>query len=142
MRSTRSFSRARTSENERGFALLAAIALAVLYFAMIQLMLIDSARELAEARRFKARVVAAALAENGAELAAYGITTPGSMMETPSAENWQGKISGKLMKAGGGDFVIEGKGSAAGITRAEASVQLVGRVENEEISIYYAAHKP
>ena len=56
LRSIRSSSRARTSE--RGFALIAAIALSVLYFALMELMLIDSSRELAEARRFRARIVA------------------------------------------------------------------------------------
>lgn len=140
MRSTRSCSRARTSE--RGFALIAAIALAVLYFAMIELMLIDSARELSEARRFRARIVATALAENGAELVAHQMATPGTLMENASAEDWQGKIEGSLMKASAGDFEIEGKGVVAGITKAAATVSLKGRIEGTHVTIYYSTHTP
>ena len=44
--------------------------LAVLYFALMNLLLVDSSRELAEARRFRARIIAAVLAENAVELAA------------------------------------------------------------------------
>lgn len=122
--------------------IIAAIALAVLFFAMIQLILIDASRELAEARRFKARVVASALAENGAELAAYGITTDGSLYSTPSAESWQGKISGSLMKSDHGEFVIEGQGTSAGLMPTSASVKLIGEVEGERVKIYYATHRP
>lgn len=139
MRSIRSSSRARTSE--RGFALIAAIALAILYFALIELMLIDSARELAEARRFRARIAAATLAESGAELAARNMTAAGMAMENVSAENWQGAIEGSLMKAGN-DFEIQGKGSVSGITKAQATVSLKGKINGNHVTIYYASHTP
>lgn len=141
MRSTRSSSRGRISD-QRGFAVIAAIALAVLFFAMIQLILIDASRELAEARRFRSRVLASVLAENGAELAAYGITEDGSMYATPSAENSFGKISGTLMKSEHGEFVIEGKGTTGGLAPASAWVKIIGEVEGQRIRIYYATHKP
>jgi hypothetical protein len=63
LRSTRSSSRARTAE--RGFVLGMAMVIAVLYFLLMELLLIDSSRALGEAQRFRSRVVAAALAENG-----------------------------------------------------------------------------
>jgi hypothetical protein len=66
--SIKSCNRARTSE--RGIALAIALIVAVLYFGLIELMLYDASRELAEARRFRARIIAVTLAENGAELAA------------------------------------------------------------------------
>src|SRR5215213_2449819 len=71
LRSIRSSSRARTSE--RGFALIAALTLALLYFALMELILIDSSRSLAEAQRFRARIMAAAVAEDAAELAALNM---------------------------------------------------------------------
>lgn len=84
----RSSFRARTT-NERGYVLISAIALAVLYFGLMELMMIDSSRALREAQRFRARVVASALAENAAELAAANmITQPGS---TTTAQDDQGK---------------------------------------------------
>jgi hypothetical protein len=139
-RSIRFSSRARTTE--RGFALIAAIVLAVLYFALIQLLLVDSARELAEARRFKARIVAATLAENGAELAALQITAPGQVWASPTAEDWQGKISGDLKKASGGDFTIEGKGTSSGLNPTSAGVTVIGKVEGTRVKIYYTTHVP
>src|SRR5690242_15726317 len=68
LRSIRSSSRGRTSE--RGFVLAAAIFLAVLYFMLIELLLMDGSRALQEAQRFRSRIVALTLAESAAELAA------------------------------------------------------------------------
>ena len=58
---------------KRGVRAALALIIAVLYFRLIELMLFDAARQLAEARRFRARIVALTLAENGAELAAANI---------------------------------------------------------------------
>jgi hypothetical protein len=46
LRSIRSSSRARTTEGQKGFALILAIGIAVVFFLLVELMLIDSAREL------------------------------------------------------------------------------------------------
>ena len=73
MRSTRSSFRGRTAE--RGYVLIAAIALAVLYFALMELLLIDSSRALREAQRFRAKVIAATLAESAAELSTASMVT-------------------------------------------------------------------
>jgi len=62
LRSIRFFSRGRTTE-QRGYVLISAIALAILYFGLMELMLIDSARALRESQRFRARVMAATLAD-------------------------------------------------------------------------------
>ncbi|HET7435605.1 MAG TPA: hypothetical protein VFN10_12930, partial [Thermoanaerobaculia bacterium] len=86
---TRSCSRARTTE--RGFALIAAIVLAVLYFGLIELLLLDSARELREAQRFRARIVALTNAENGAERAAADIANASPL---PVLEDEQGTVGG------------------------------------------------
>lgn len=140
MRSIRFFSRARTS-SQRGFALIAAIVLAVLYFALIELLLIDASRELREARRFRARIVAATLAENGAELAALGMVT----MRSPdpvSAEDWQGTISGEINRSGPA-FDLIGRAETKGLERSVATVQVFGRiVDDDEIRIQYTMHTP
>ena len=139
MRSIRSCSRAYTN-SERGFALIAAIVLAVLYVALIELLLLDSARELSEARRFRARVVAATLAENGAELAAA------ALVSNPSADvnttDEQGSISGMMRKTDETHFRITGDGTTSGLIRTSAHVDLQGRIEGTSIKIEYAVHTP
>lgn len=136
MRSTPSSSRARPS-SERGFALVSALVLAVLYFGLIALLLLDSQRELEEARRFRARTVAETLAENAAELAALQIVTKDST--TVNASDWQGTMTGKMNK-GASDFTIEGVGVTVGVTEARAKVVINGRVVDKEVRIQYTQH--
>ncbi|MGZ5440955.1 MAG: hypothetical protein ACXW5U_11905 [Thermoanaerobaculia bacterium] len=137
MRSTRSSSRARRND-ERGYALITALVLAVLYFGLIELLLLDSARELAEARRFRARITAETLAENAAELAALQIvtreTTPQFTIETEA-----GTISGRMTKTAN-EFEIHGEGVTGGITQSTARVVLRGRVVGKDVRIQYSIH--
>jgi hypothetical protein len=141
LRSTRSCNRARTSE--RGYALAMAIILAVLYFGLIELLMMDSSRELAEARRFRSRIVAQALAENAAELAALHIMTQAQNHPLPLTD-WQGTISGRVVTGGGapGAFVIEGFGDTAGLDRSHAEVKVVGAIVGGRLRIDYTTHKP
>jgi hypothetical protein len=141
LRSTRSCNRARTSE--RGYALAMAIILAVLYFGMIELLMIDSSRELGEARRFRSRIVAQALAENAAELAALHITTQ-AQNTPPALTDAQGTMVGKVVTGGGapGSFVIEGYGDTAGLDRSHAEVKVVGAIQGGRLRIDYTTHKP
>lgn len=139
MQSTRSCSRARTN-SERGFALMAATAVAVLYFGLMTLLLLDSSRELAEARRFKAKVVAATLAENGAELAALQIADPARASYDATAEDWQGSISGRMSKDAGGQFEIEAEGKSAGLGPVTAHVRVLGRIVGNDVRIQYTMH--
>jgi hypothetical protein len=136
LRSIRSSSRARTTEG--GFALIWAIGLALLFFLMIELMLIDSSRELAEARRFRAKIVAATLAENGAELAAAQMVNRYSA--DVNAEDWQGEINGVLHKSGDGQFEITGDGKASGTDAVKARVEIKGRVVGNDIKIDFTKH--
>lgn len=142
MRSIRSFSRARRSESQRGYALIAAIVLAVLYLSLVELMMIDSSRELAEARRFRARIIANTLAENGAELAAVEIANPERVSSSARASDSQGEFSGHMNKDGGGNFDIEAEGKAAGLIASEAKVLVRGRVLNGQVKIQYTIHTP
>src|SRR5688572_24264759 len=124
---TRSFFRARRSEGQRGFALILALGLAVIYFMLIELLMIDATRELGEARRFRARVVALTLAENGAELAARQLALPDHRSADVDAEDWQGTITGRLRKKPGGSFEIIGNGRSKGLDSTRARVKLEGR---------------
>ena len=138
MRSIRSCSRARRSR-EAGYALISALVLAILYFALIELLLLDSARELSEARRFRARIVAETLAENAVELAALEIVTNKSAEGT--AEDWQGKMSSEMRKNDqSGEFDIIALGTSGGITEARARVVVRGIVSGRDVRIRYTMH--
>ena len=115
-----------------------AIVLAVLYFALVELVLLDSQRDLAEARRFRARIVAETLAENAAELAALQIVTRESTPQF-SVQMEDGTISGSMTKAGE-KFEIHGKATTSGITESTASVYLQGRVDGTNVKIQYSIH--
>ena len=138
LRSTRSCSHARTSE--RGYALAVAVILAVLYFGLIELLMVDASRELAEARRYRARVAALTLAENGVELAAERMVDPAKGFWVGDLEHVQGKISGKLMKNAGGIFDIEAEGKTIGTEKITATVRVRGRVIGNDIRIDYTTH--
>lgn len=146
MRSTRSCSRARRND-ERGYALILALVLAVLYFALVELLMIDASRELAEARRFRARVIAQTLAENGAELAALQIARPERTGASVHAEDWQGEITGRMRKDPGGQFTIEATGKSKGLVTIETKVAVFGRVVETapgayDVRIQYTIHTP
>ena len=136
-RSIRFCNRVRISE--RGWALAMAVILAVLYFGLIELLMIDSSRALAEARRFRARVIAATLAENGAELAAHQIVNDGTPAVSYSDE--LGTMTGKRQKSGP-NFVLTGEGETAGLIVTKAKVEVTGYVENNRLVIQWTTHTP
>jgi len=141
LRSTRSSSRARTSRrrSQRGFVLIAALTLAVLYFGLMELMLVDSARELAEARRFRSRVVAAIVAENAVELAAQQMAVGGARSINDYDD--QGTMSARLTRGAGEAFEIAAEGKTSGVMPQEARVFVQGRVDaSGNIKIDYTMH--
>lgn len=138
----------RRHPRERGFALAIAIIIAVLYFAMIELLMIDSSRELAQARQFRAKIVAQTLAENGAELAALQLADEDTASSNVNATDWQGSMLGTMRKTGNGNgsqqqiFTLTGTGEAGGLVKSRATVQLRGRVVGARVFIDYAQHSP
>ena len=128
--------RGRTT-NERGYVLISAIALAILYFGLMELMLIDSSRALVEAQRFRSRIVASALAENAAELAAAKMVT--SPSGPASYQDDQGKMLGSI-NVNGNAFEIVGEGSTTGITPVKATVRVQGRIQGTHIAVDYTFH--
>lgn len=150
MRSIRSSSRARIN-SQRGVALIAAIFLAILYFGLIELLLMDSARELREAQRFRARVVAQTLAENGAELAARDLVN--AMGGSATIDDWQGRATGTLLRGGAvplesdvplppsiSRFELKGEGESAGVVKTRARVRVYGEVEGTKVRVNYTMH--
>jgi hypothetical protein len=134
------FSRASTSKRrQRGFVLIGALVLSVLYFALMELLLIDSSRALNEAQRFRARIVAVTLAESGAELAALQMVTGGGAPVLP-ASDFQGTMNGRLRRTGP-NFEIDGEGTTVGVITQTSIVQLQGRIDpNGAVMIDYTAH--
>lgn len=119
-----------------------AIVLAVLYFGLMELLLIDSARELKEAQRFRARIVAAALAENAAELSMENATT--SIRRPINQEDAQGTMIA-LMEAPGTPpnprrFTIEAEGTTKGVPPQRATVKVHGEISGGAIRIDYTFH--
>ena len=137
MPSIRFFNRART-ESQHGFVLVIALVLAILYFMLMGLVMIDSSRAQAEAQRYRARVVAATLAENAAELACVQmVTQPGgvAMKDDP-----QGKLSGSYQRTGD-KFEVNGEGESKGVLHQRATVLLEGHFDpNGTVHIDFSRH--
>jgi hypothetical protein len=133
--SIRSSYRART--RERGYALISAIALAILYFAVMQLIMIDSNRVLREAQRFRAKVISSALAENAAELAAAQMVVTAS--RNIKANDADGKMKGSLRR-GMSDFEVTAEGTSYGAEPRTATVRIQGRITGTKIMVDYTFH--
>jgi len=139
--SIRSSSRART-DSQRGFVLVIALVLAILYFMLMGLVMIDSSRAQTEAQRYRARVLAATLAENAAELAcAQMVTLPGGVATLQDA---QGTMTGTYQRFGMGTpndkFEVNGEAETKGLLRLRATVFLEGHFEGNTIHIDFARH--
>jgi hypothetical protein len=125
------------TRNQRGYAIITAVALSILYFALMELMLIDSSHALQEAQQFRSRIVASTLAENAAELAAENmITAPRGMA---SYEDDQGRMLGSI-SVNGDQFEINAQGDTKGVVPVKATVRVQGRIEGNHIAVDYTFH--
>ncbi|HEX7150063.1 MAG TPA: hypothetical protein VF618_01150 [Thermoanaerobaculia bacterium] len=122
-------SRTRTTRGQRGYALISAIVLSVLYLALISLLLIDSSRELNEAQRFRARVMAQTLAENAVELGAEGLRT--RFMSNDEQDTTMGEASWRMSREADGTFSIEGTGVSTGVIKVESTVKIEGKISGD-----------
>jgi len=111
--------------------------LAVLYFGLMELILIDSARELNEAQRYRARVVAAALAENAAELAARNLLTGPHL--PVNEEDARGRMKAELRRSGT-NFTITAEGETRGALAQKATVEVFGEIKGNQIQVNYTFH--
>ncbi len=136
LRSIRSSSRGRTSE--RGFVLAAAIFLAVLYFMLIELLLIDGSRALQEAQRFRSRIIGLTLAESAAELAAANmVNTTNAHVDVDTTD---GTLTGEYRRTGD-TFMLTGDATTKGVAIQKAHVTIQGRiVGGSRVQIDYTNH--
>jgi len=103
----------------------------------MELMLIDSSRALRESQRFRARVMAATLAESAAELAAAQMVN--GVSNSANAQDDQGKMTGALSRTGN-QFELNGEGVTSGLPPVKASVRVQGRIEGSRVVIDYTFH--
>jgi len=134
--STRSSFRART--RERGYVLVAAIALAILYFALMELMLIDSSRALREAQRFRSKVIAATLAESAAELSTASMVTR-QAGDAINADDEQGSMKATC-KVSGTAFEIDAEAATSGVMPSKSTVRVQGRIIGTRVMVDYTYH--
>jgi hypothetical protein len=131
-----SSSRVRTRES--GYVLVAAITIAILYFALMELMLIDSSRALREAQRFRSKVVAATLAESAAELSAASMVTRNAG-DSINADDEQGSMK-STCKVNGPAFDIDAEATTSGVSPVTSSVRVQGRIVGKRVMIDYTFH--
>jgi len=124
---------------ERGFVLAAALIIAVLYLALMELLLMDGTRALNEAQRYRSQVIAQTLAESGAERASAQMITKFS--NNANGADAQGTMTGTMQHAGN-NFEIVGDGVAIGVPSSRAHVELKGAVTGTHIQIDFATHTP
>ena len=143
---TRSSSRDRT--HERGYVLIAAIVLAVLYFALMELMLIDSSRALREAQRFRSRIIAATLVESAAELSTASMVTRNAG-DTINADDEQGSMKATCRVSGTTTtgttapqeaFEIDAEANTSGVMPAKATLRVQGRIIGQQVKVDYTYH--
>lgn len=124
--------------------LIAAIALAILYFGLMELMLMESQRTLREAQRFRSKIIATTLAENAAELAAENICK--NFASTIDYTNGDGTMKGEMKReppvsdGGPSPFKITVSGTSSGVPSAVETVQLDGNVKGLSVEITYSDH--
>jgi hypothetical protein len=118
--------------------LAAAIFLAVLYFMLIELLLIDGTRAQKEAQRFRSRIVALTLAESAAELAAAQmINTTNAHVDVDSTD---GTLTGEYLRSGD-SFQLSGDATTKGVAVQKAHVTIQGRIVNgTQVVIDYTNH--
>jgi Tfp pilus assembly protein PilX len=134
LRSTRFFTRVRTT-SQRGFALISALVLAVLYFALMELMMIDATRALQEAQRFKNKIIVTTMAESAAELAAERLVTSAGTVAT--AEGSQGTMRGEMTR-NGSSFTLNGEATSSGAPPLTATCIIEGTITGTTIQISWS----
>jgi CRISPR/Cas system-associated exonuclease Cas4 (RecB family) len=124
--------------------LITAIALAILYFALMELMLIDSSRALREAQRFRSKVVATTLAESAAELSAASMVT-NLKYNKIKADDEQGSMNAECKvnstaNASETAFEITAEATTSGVSPVTSRVSVQGRIVGQQVKVDYTYH--
>lgn len=119
--------------SDRGFALISALLIAILYLSLIEIALRDATETIRQAHRFRARIASQILAENAAELAAANmLSQAGKVVNT---EDEMGTMSGSYQPIPGDRFEIRGEGVSTGAATATSSVILRGRIQGSIVRV-------
>ncbi|HSN69224.1 MAG TPA: hypothetical protein VLV48_08270 [Thermoanaerobaculia bacterium] len=119
--------------DERGFVLISALLISLLFFGLIELALRDTTEAVRGAHRQRARFASEILADNGIELAAAGM-----VYEIPKNEvrtSRDGTTKGTFRPLPGNRFELRGEGRSAGVAEVETRVVLRGRSQGATIVI-------
>lgn len=129
------------TEREGGWVLLSVLVISTLYFALMALVLWESTVRYRAAQRFRARVVAQALAESAAEMAARDLATGSSgSVEEEIDDGIMAREATITGNAAGGTFHIEAAGRSFGVPPVEASVEVWGRLVDGRVVIDRTSH--
>lgn len=128
--------RLRRARGERGIALISVLIVALLYFAFLELLLAESTQAFRSAERFRARIVARVMADNGAELAAHNMIAIAG--QEVSGETDEGSMSGTYRRSlteAGDRFEIVARGESTGTWNAEARIRISGYIAGNDVVI-------
>jgi hypothetical protein len=123
----------RRARGERGFALVAALLIALLFLGLIELTLRDTSEGVRGAHRQRARLASEILADNAVELAAAGMLFAASKDEERTAE--AGSMRGSYRRLPGDRFELTGEGVSGGVDSVTTHVVLSGRIAAEGVVI-------
>jgi Tfp pilus assembly protein PilX len=123
---------------ERGFILMSVLILAILFFALMTLLLIESSEMSRRADRYRSRVMAQVLAENAVELAAQKMVT--NTVAIKNYEDDQGTIHGEYKASPSGQFNFTGSCETKGVYPLKAAVRIQGHLEGVQPRIDFTFH--
>lgn len=142
--STRLFSRdaktdaSRQDDKRRGFVLIGALVVALLYFALLELMLIEAVQAMRASQRFRARVAAQVLAENAAEVVAHQLVfSSGKRVQIVDETGTMIAQSRRLIND---QFEIEASGMITGAVSQSATVAVFGRIQGTSVRVDRTIH--
>jgi hypothetical protein len=118
---------------DRGFALIAALLIALLFFGLMELALRDTTEAVRAAHRHRARLASEILADNAVELAAEGMID--RLPRTAVRSGRDGEMSGVFTPLPGDRFELSGEGTSAGTTEVRTRILLRGRQSGGAIVI-------
>lgn len=139
--STRSSHRVH-ADDESGYALVATLVIAVLFFALMALVLWESTMRYRAAQSFRSRIVAQTLAENAAELSARGLGDGSSLTVSAETDDGTMRASGQASHDPDGiiRFKIEAEGETHGVQSVRATVTVWGRVDGNGVRVTRTKH--
>jgi hypothetical protein len=117
------------------------LVIAILYFALISLMLWESTEAFRSAQRFRSRIVAQAWAESGAEIAAQKVVSASTGESTWESDEATVETDTKVVPTQNGlDFQITSASTTKGVMPARARVSATGRYDGSRFRILRTIH--